>query len=300
MFETITLDQLRFFLSVSEHGSFSEAGRQLQRVQSAISQGIANLERSLGLELFDRSTRRPTLTPAGRSLLINAKQVFAKVGELRSKAAALSDGQESEVAVVVDAIVPARVLVEIAKAFQAEFPLVTLRIHTEVMGSVLAPVLDGSCQIGIAGSTGADTEELRRRFIFDVALVPVAAKNHVLSSHPSPIPTSTLKDETQIVVSEHQKSSGPDHGVLSPRTWRVAELSTKRELILAGLGWGSLPQELAQADLKTGALTQLKLQEWGSKPYVAQFSSVVRDGAVLGPASQWLLSFLDSLAPQQR
>jgi len=298
MFETITLDQLRFFLSVSEHGSFSAAGRSLQRVQSAVSQGIANLERSLGVTLFDRSTRVPTLTPAGQSLLIDAKQVFTKVGELRTKAARLSEGQESEVAVVVDAIIPAKILVQIAKAFQAQFPMVTLRIHTEVLGSVLDPILDGSCQIGIGGSAAVSSQELRRRFILNVVLVPVAASSHRLATEPSPIPTSKLKEYTQIVVSEHRKNSESDRGVLSVRTWRVAELSTKHELILAGLGWGSLPYEAVEADLDSGRLVQLQLQEWGSKFYLAALSSIVRDNLVLGPASQWLLGYLDKLGAE--
>lgn len=298
MFETITLDQLRFFLSVSKHGSFSEAGRKLHRVQSAVSQGIANLEKNLGIVLFDRTTRKPTLTDAGRALLIDAEQVFAKVAELRTKAASLSDGQESEVAVVVDAIVPAQLLVKLAISFQAKFPTVTLRIHNEVMSSVLKLILDDRCQIGIGGSAG-ETKALRRRSIGDVVLVSVASPDHCLASEPSPIPTSTLKGHTQIVVSEHQKTSGPDHGVLSLRTWRVAEISTKRELIIAGLGWGSLPLESVEEDLESGRLVVLSLQEWGSRPYNVPLYSIVRDGAVLGPASQWLLSYLDTLSPAQ-
>ena len=65
-----SFDQLTVFLCVVETGSFAAAGRKLGRATSAISYAIANLERQLGLPLFDRDrTRKPTLTEAGAALL---------------------------------------------------------------------------------------------------------------------------------------------------------------------------------------------------------------------------------------
>ena len=51
----VSLDQLRAFVAVVDHGSFSSAGRALGRVQSAMSHSVASLEESLGLRLLDRS-----------------------------------------------------------------------------------------------------------------------------------------------------------------------------------------------------------------------------------------------------
>ena len=64
-----SLDQLETFASVAETGSFSAAARRLGRTQSTVSVAIANLEADLGVALFDRTPRVPTLTEAGRSLL---------------------------------------------------------------------------------------------------------------------------------------------------------------------------------------------------------------------------------------
>ena len=66
MIDPLTLDQLRVLVSVAESGSFSAAARRLGRVQSAVSQSIQTMEATLGLALFDRSTRTPALTEAGR------------------------------------------------------------------------------------------------------------------------------------------------------------------------------------------------------------------------------------------
>ena len=59
------LEQLRMFIETAESGSFSACARRLGKVQSAVSQGIANLEIELNTNLFDRTSRKPSLTPHG-------------------------------------------------------------------------------------------------------------------------------------------------------------------------------------------------------------------------------------------
>ena len=58
--EALTIDQLRLFLAVVDEGSFSAAARALRRAQSAVSYGIANLEKQLDVQLFDRTSRTPS------------------------------------------------------------------------------------------------------------------------------------------------------------------------------------------------------------------------------------------------
>lgn len=298
MFETLTLDQLRLFLSVVEEGSFSAAGRRLNRVQSAVSQGISNLEETLGVVLFDRTKRRPELTAAGSSLLIDAQLVFARVSQLRARAATISKGLEAEVSIVVDAIVPAELLVNMCRYFKAEFPTVSLRLRTEVLGSVGGLVLDRSCHLGIAGPIGNEDSLLTRRFVTHVAMVPVAGKSHPLASFGGPIPTIAVRDQIQVVINERDKAKSGDHGVLSGHSWRVADASTKLALINAGLGWGNLPWEMVRDDLRTGALVQLQIEEWGPAPFFAQLFSIVRTDSPPGPAGQWLLCQLDMLSQE--
>lgn len=289
MFETLTLDQLRLFLCVVEEGSFSAAGRRLDRVQSAVSQGISNLEKTLGVALFDRNGRRPELTTDGRSLLLDAQQVFAQVGQLRARAATMAKGLEAEVSIVVDAIVPAELLVEMCRGFQAQFPTVSLRIHTEVLGAVTNLVLNGSCHLGIAATIGIEDVGLTRRFLAHVAMLPVAGSSHPLARFAGPIPTSAVRGQIQVVISQRSKAAVENHGVLSGQSWRVADAATKLTLIRAGLGWGNLPREMVKGDLKAGTLVQLQLEEWGPKPLLAPLSSIVRTDSPPGPAGQWLL-----------
>lgn len=82
-----TLDQLRIFIAVAEHGSFGGAGKAMGRAVSAVSYGIAQLEAGLALTLFEREgSRRPVLTAVGEGLLAEARGVADGVDALLAKA----------------------------------------------------------------------------------------------------------------------------------------------------------------------------------------------------------------------
>jgi DNA-binding transcriptional LysR family regulator len=70
------LRHLRYFCAVADHGTFSEAGRQLQVSQSAISEQIANLGREVAGTLLNRSSGRTRLTPHGQRFLAEARKTL--------------------------------------------------------------------------------------------------------------------------------------------------------------------------------------------------------------------------------
>src|SRR5882672_5920657 len=106
MLDGLTLDQLRTFITAAEEGSFSAAGRKLGRGQSVVSQTLANLELQLGVALFDRSARYPSLTEAGRVLLHDARAVADQMDGFKAHAHSMSEGLEPELSVVVDVMYP--------------------------------------------------------------------------------------------------------------------------------------------------------------------------------------------------
>ena len=79
MLDGVSLDQLRTFIAAADEGNFSAAGRRLRRAQSMVSQTLANLEGRIGVRLFDRSGRVPTLTHQGRALLLRARAVASEM-----------------------------------------------------------------------------------------------------------------------------------------------------------------------------------------------------------------------------
>ena len=288
-----SLDQLRTFVAVAEAGSFSAAARALNRHQSVVSYAIANLEEQLGgLKLFDRATRRPTLTEAGTTLLAEARKVTMGVDGLRTRAAGLLAGLEAELAVVVDVMLPTVTLVEALAAFRTAFPTVTLRLSVEGLGAVARLVLDGTCAVGVCGPLARTTPGLEHRPLGGVRLLPVASPDHPLAEMRGPIPRAALRDHVQLVLADRSDlTRGQDFGVLSPETWRLGDLGAKHALLLGGLGWGGMPDAMVAGDIASGRLMVLDIESWGPVEY--GIFAVHRAGELPGPAGRW---FVDRLA----
>ena len=96
MLDSLTLDQIRIFLTVADTGSFSKAAKQLNRAQSAVTYGIQKLEAQFGIPLFDRTAYRPALTEAGRALLPRARRIAEETNAFRDTARSLASGLEAE------------------------------------------------------------------------------------------------------------------------------------------------------------------------------------------------------------
>lgn len=284
---TPTFDQLRIFLAVVDSGSFAGAGRQLNRAVSVISYGIANLEAQLGVLLFDREgTKKPRLTTAGEAVLAEARTVAQGIDGLRAKVKGLLEGLEAEVNLAVDVMLPTRRLGEVLRAFRAEFPTVTLRLHVEALGAIASLVLEGKAVLGISGPLAAGMNGIECEAAGSVPMVPVAAPDHPLGRM-DPIPPGAGRDHVQLVLSDRSPlTAGRDFAVMSPRTWRLADLGAKHALLREGIGWGNMPLPLIEPDLVAGTLVRLAMPESPGGMY--RFSAIWRRDAPPGPAASWL------------
>ncbi|WP_315837910.1 LysR family transcriptional regulator [Bradyrhizobium prioriisuperbiae] len=290
-----TLDQLQIFLSIVETGSFSGAARKLGRATSVISYAVANLETQLGLELFDRaSTKKPQLTDAGRAVLSDARSISLGLGDLLAKARGLMSGLEAEVALVVDVMLPTTKLVLVLDEFQAAYPTVSLRLHVEALGAVTQLLLNRTATVGVSGPALLDTDILERRRIGSIRLIPVAAPSHPLSQHRGRTTVAAVRKHIQLVLTDRSElTKSQDFGVISVRTWRLADLGSKHALLLAGVGWGSMPDAMVSDDIAAGRLTELDLDTWSSAIYPLQ--AIHRTDTPPGPAASWLIARLQEV-----
>jgi DNA-binding transcriptional LysR family regulator len=282
-----SIDQVRVFLTVVETGSFTAAAKKLGRAVSAISYTIANLEQQLGVSLFDREqTRTPKLTEAGSAIHAKAKIVAIGVDDLRASARSLLKGVEAEVSLVVDVMLPSARLVDAVQAFEATFPTVTLRLHVEALSAVAQMVRQGGAMIGIGGGLLEVEPELELIHVGEVTMIPVAAPNHPLAR--GPVAPNTARHHRQLVLTVRTPfSEGPDVGVFAAGTWRLADLGAKHALLLAGVGWGNMPEPNVAADLAAGRLVHLELPEARSGNYA--FHAMYRTDQPPGPAGSWLV-----------
>jgi len=299
MSDAVTLDQLRALVAVADAGSFSSAARRLRRVQSAVSTAMANLEAALGVPIWDRSKKVATLTDAGRAVLGAARRVLAEVDGLQRLTASMASGLETVVSLCLDAFFPLPALSALCAAFAQQFPEVELRLEHRVLSGVSERVLAGEATLGVVSSAGL-LPGLEARSLASIRMLPVAAPGHPLAAIEGPIASAHFTREIQIVLSEAGGASSPaDHGVLSPRTWRVGDLHTKRELCQAGLGWGNLPEHLVRDDLRAGKLVRIQPEAWGVDEHVLHLSAVYRSNSSLGPAHRWVTAQLGQLCARE-
>ena len=91
--DALTLDQIQIFLAIVDAGSISKAAKKLNRAQSAVTYGIQKLEAQIDMPLFDRAAYRPTLTEAGRALLLRARRIAEETNAFRDSARSLASGR---------------------------------------------------------------------------------------------------------------------------------------------------------------------------------------------------------------
>ncbi len=77
--------QLSYFIAIAKHGNFSAAARQFYVSQPCISHQIQMMEKELGMALFERNTRKVTLTPAGEIFLEDAKKMVDLMENARNR-----------------------------------------------------------------------------------------------------------------------------------------------------------------------------------------------------------------------
>ena len=199
---------------------------------------------------------------------------------------------ETHVVLAVDVVFPSAALVRHLREFQAAFPHVELEIRAEPVGGVAQLVLGGVADLGVG--VGPIPPGLRSAPSKIVPSAPVAGAGHPLARLRGVLEREQLQDHVQIVLAERCRPGlDPQRGILSARSWRVADPHTKRALLIAGFGWGTLPLHLIEEDLRSGRLVRLSLR--GHPPLAGlRLTTMVRRGDPPGPVRRWLLERLGS------
>ncbi|RFB79642.1 LysR family transcriptional regulator [Methylovirgula sp. 4M-Z18] len=290
--DALSLDQFLVFVTIADEGSFAAAARRLNRAQSAITYAIQKLEDQSGLILFDRSQYRPTLTEAGATLLPRARRVLDDVADYRLQASGIAKGLEAELTLLATAYFPGELLARVLRAFNAAFPAVQIRLSIESTDTSTDALRDRQADLALINEFTPLDGAFERRFCTRVGLVAVAAPGHPLAHLPASFGSDLLQDHTQIVLEARSETrDGRDFGVHAANRWRVTDLDMKHQLLLGGVGWGSMPYPRVAADLAAGRLVALKPDRWEGSDRMPVFPLVIAHlkETPLGPAARWLV-----------
>lgn len=287
----LTLDALRVLETIARRGSFAAAAEDLHRVTSAVSYTVQKLEEDLGVALFDRSGRRAQLTAAGRLLVERGRELLAASQQLADDARAAACGWEQKLTIALDLIYPEMVLLPLLERFyqhQRERGASTdVRITGEVLGGPWDALESGRADIAIAPEQFPLGKPFRTRKLGQVSFRYVAAPTHpVFDADPA---TFDLENYRAIAVADTSRERAPRSHRLGKRqpTLTVSSFTAKIAALEAGLGIGTMPENLIQEQLRRGTLRPLPLADQRE-----QIAVVMAWAATEGRAKQWFLQQL--------
>ncbi|MGW0173411.1 LysR family transcriptional regulator [Rhodococcus sp. NPDC003322] len=183
------LRQLEYFVAVAEERNFTRAAQRVHISQSGVSAQIRALERELGAELFDRSTRSVTLTVAGKAALEHARAALASAEALGQAVGEVTDlirGQLTVGMVVGCTITP---LFDALARFHLAHPGVELTLTEDNSDRLLGAVRDGTVDLALVGTATAPTD-LESLTVVSEPLVVAVPADHRLARRR----TVTLRD----------------------------------------------------------------------------------------------------------
>lgn len=176
----VTLRQLKAFVLVAEHNSFTKASEILLLTQSALSGLIKELEQNLGVKLFDRTTRKMHLSDAGERLLPQARRVLNEVAVLDEKVAGLKSLHQGHVHLAVSQQLAASAMPQLIAKFCATYPNIQVTLTDCSIDDVVNLVENLAVDLGIAPER-THCADVTAAILFESSFYLVLPKDHPLA-----------------------------------------------------------------------------------------------------------------------
>ncbi|GAA4484160.1 LysR family transcriptional regulator [Microbacterium panaciterrae] len=177
---------MRYFMAVADELHFGRAAQKLHMSQPPLSVQIGRLEREFGTTLFDRSTRRVQLTPAGRHLQESARRILAEVDSARADMRDYVDGLTGQLSVGFVSSANYTVLPDVVRLFRARSAKVALTLVPLTSGEQMERLRDGRLDVGIVRDENPAADHvssvpLTAEVVFEERLVACLPIGHPLA-----------------------------------------------------------------------------------------------------------------------
>lgn len=183
------LNRAELFVHVVEAGSFTAAARQLELPKSSVSRGVAALEQDLGVRLLLRTTRRLSLTDAGRLYFETAAQAISGLREAESALSRMQEEPRGTLRVTASLDIGVMLLAPVLARYHATYP--SVRVDTVLTGRIVDFVQDGIDLALRAGRLADNTLVARPVGLMRAGLF---AAPEYLERHGTPTSVAALRD----------------------------------------------------------------------------------------------------------
>ncbi|MFI0470100.1 LysR family transcriptional regulator [Saccharopolyspora sp. 5N102] len=190
------LRQLTYAIAVAETGSFTRAAHRCFVVQSALSEQIARLESELGIRLFERTSRRVRITPAGEGFLGPAREALAAAERARSEALARSGEVRGNLVIGTITPLTAVDLPDLLATYRERHPKVRVTLRACLVRDVLQQVREHACDIAFADIRPDELPRgLAGRVLAHDDLVAIVPHGHRLAGEAKATPVRLAEED---------------------------------------------------------------------------------------------------------
>lgn len=294
------LSQMRDVVAISERGSLRAAARHLQLAQPALTRSVQELERELGIPLFERRARGMILTPMGEAFVRRATAVLSEVRRARDEVEQLHGGTRGRVVAGLSIAAHLALLPNALKPFRTRYPHVQLHIIEGWYPTMEAGLSDGSVDFYVGPQPERPPpSELIQEKLFDNVRIILGRRGHPLTSARSLQDLTAAEWATTSVTFNAEEEMGALFKQYSLPPPRLALRSQSAVTLMVSLANSDLlamvPIQWTELVAVNGALAAIPVKEILPAPAIV---TVRRAGLPLTPAAEFMLDLLRRNVPR--
>jgi len=241
-----TFQQLRYLVAIADAGTFGAAADEEFVTQPAISAQIKELERKLGVTLFERSSRGVFMTTQGSEVVERARVILRDVKDLVGSTHYEGDHLRGRIGLGVIPTLAPYVLPNVVRFIMSTHPKAELHIHELQTVNLLDSLRRGVIDLGLL-ALPVGSEEFTTESIGLDSFVLAMSETHPLAKEKSPVKLDVLRDERVILLEEghclRDQATQVCRLVFSePSEVQATSMATLAQMVAAGLGVTLLPE----------------------------------------------------------
>jgi DNA-binding transcriptional LysR family regulator len=295
----ITLRQLRAFVAVADRGSFTAAAGQLHLTQSALSVLVRELERELGVRLFDRSTRHVHLAEPGRDFYPSALRVLNELDHAVTSVGDLRDKKKGLLRLAAPQLMACTLMPPVIAGFAQAFPEVNVKLYDTPPDRMLGALGAGEVELAVGPDSGSEQALERRPLLRDRHWL-ICRPEHALTrkrkvrwsdlaGSPFIAPTRDFMPRLQLQLDQAAR------GVRIEPAHEVSYMTTAMGMVAAGLGVTACPSYSAPLARAYGLAMRLLVEP----QFYREVSIYSLAGKSLSPAAEAFAAFAQAFVKDQ-
>ncbi|WP_079709588.1 LysR family transcriptional regulator [Paraliobacillus ryukyuensis] len=294
------LRQLKYFMEVAEREHVSEAALHLHVAQSAISRQIANLEKELGVELFEREGRNVKLSPIGRTFLHHTKVALKAIDHAKKQIDEYIDPERGSIKIGFPTSLASNLLPSVLAEFKRKYAGIQFQLRQGSYNFLIESVKNREIDVAFLGPVPEDRTDINGDILFSEDLYVLVPSDHRIAQRKS-VYLSELKKEPFVLfpkgyIFNKMAIDGCREAGFEPNVTSEGEdLDAIKGLVAAGMGITILP-ESAFTETKTPYTSKIAITSPNLHRTVGIITPKHRD---LAPSEKVFYDFIMDIFKQQ-